>query len=101
MTKRTQYTRVQDHKEEINRLKREGKTNQEIADLLDFASKWVVKDFIKRENRKKNRENAIPKLKGRPKKEPPVSEEELIKENKRLKMENELLRDFLSEIERG
>ena len=101
MPKRAHYTKVQEYSERIYALKKEGKTNQEIADILGFADKWVVKDFIKRENRKKNREKTIPKLKGRPRKNPIVSAEELIKENERLKMENELLRDFLNETERG
>lgn len=100
MAKRS-YTRVQEHKKTIYQLKAKGKTNQEIADILGFANKWVVKDFIKRENRKKNREKAIPKKKGRPRKNPIMTERKLIKENERLKMENELLRDFLNEIERG
>ena len=100
MSKR-RYTRVQDHKEQIYQLKAEGTTNQEIAEILGFSDKWIVKDFIKRENRKKNREKEIPKKKGRPQKKPIVSTSELIKENRRLKMENELLRDFLKETERG
>lgn len=84
-------------------MKSEGKTNQEIADKLGFANKWVVKDFIKRENRKINRNNElkVPLSKGRPRKNQIVSQKDLEKENKRLKMENELLRDFLKEIERS
>lgn len=101
MTKRTRYTKVKEHREEISRFKEEGKTNQEIADLLGFADKWVVKDFIKRENRKKNRQKPIPNPKGRPRKNPVLSSKELVKENERLKMEKELLRDFLIEIGRG
>jgi len=100
MSQRT-YTHVQEHKEVIYQLKTEGKTNQEIADILGFANKWVVKEFIKRENQKKNRENNIPNPRGRPRKNPVTSTKELMKENERLKMENKLLRDFLKEIERG
>lgn len=95
------YSHVKEYEEQIYQLKKEGKTNQEIAEILGFTGKWVVKDFIKRENRKKNREKEISKPKGRPRKNPIVSTKELIHENERLKMENELLRDFLKEIERG
>ena len=95
------YTRVQEHKEKIYELKREGKTNQEIANILGFANKQVIKDFMKRENGKKNAEKVIPRKKGRLRKNAIMTTKELIKENERLKMENELLRDFLSEIERG
>ena len=42
----------------------------------------------------------IPKPKGRPRVRPITTEEELRKELERLQMENDLLRDFLSEIER-
>ena len=89
------------HKEKIYQLKSIGKTNQEIANILGFSNKWVVKDFIKRENRKKNRESEITKRKEDSRKKPIATEKELIKENEQLKMENELLRDFLKEIERG
>lgn len=100
MSKRI-YTQVQDHKGKIYQLKAEGKTNQEIADILGFANKWVVKDFIKRENRKKNRAKELPMPKGRPRKNPIETTKDLLKENMKLKMENELLRNFLKEIERG
>lgn len=95
------YCHVKEHEEEIYQLKKEGKTNQEIADILGFGDKWIIKDFIKRENRKKSREKAVPKPKGRPRKNAIVTEKDLIKENERLKMENKLLRDFLKETERG
>jgi len=42
-----------------------------------------------------------PRKKGRPRKTPISTPQELEKENKRLRMENELLRDFLYETERG
>jgi hypothetical protein len=96
------YTRVKASKEKIYELKREGKSNQEIAEKLGYADKWVVKGFIKRENKKeKGIIEASAKTRGRPRKKPVSTARELIKENERLKMENELLRDFLKEIERG
>ena len=42
----------------------------------------------------------LPTKRGRPRKHPAPLQKELENENKRLKMENELLRDFLCEIER-
>ena len=49
---------------------------------------------------RKIEEGYVPKQKGRPRVRPITTEEELRKELKKLQMENELLRDFLSETER-
>ena len=42
-----------------------------------------------------------PQKRGRPRKKPLTTNEELTLENRRLRMENKLLRDFLYETERG
>ena len=73
-----------------------GKTQREIAEYYGFKDKYVVvKGLLKRE-RRRNAEG-IPKQRGR---KPAKTLAEYKYENKRLKMENELLRDFLQSTER-
>ena len=59
----------------VQRLQAEGKTRKEIARELGLQNERTVKDLLYRTRQYKY-------------------------ENKRLKMENELLRDFLQSIER-
>ena len=70
------------------------KTQREIAEHYGFKDKEVVKEALKRERRK---ERTIPKQRGR---KPAKTLAEYKYENQRLRMENELLRDFLQSIER-
>lgn len=88
------YTRVQIRKELIEEMLAKGKTQREIAQELGFTSKEVIKEFVKRERRKEAKQQAgiIPKTRGR---KAAITLQEYKYENKRLKMENELLRDFL------
>ena len=81
----------------IIEMREAGKTKQEIADALSL-DKVQVKNWINRYNRKQARmETGLPpKRRGRPRKREMTSEEEYKYEIRRLKMENELLRDFLS-----
>ena len=74
-----------------------GKTRQEIADALGL-DKIQVKNWINRQNKKQASIEAglPPKRRGRPRKKEMTSEEECKNEIRRLKMENKLLRDFLS-----
>lgn len=96
------YTNVKIHEKEILKMKKCGKTNREIAEFFGFKSKSTVKDFIKRLHRKERKATTvIPNKKGRPKKNSTLTVKELLAENKQLKMENDLLRDFLKRIERG
>ena len=88
MSKR-EYTHVQVLLPEIERMVEEGRSQREIAEYYGFKDKYVVKELLKRERRKKER---IPKTRGR---KPAKTLAEYKYENKRLKMENELLRDFL------
>ena len=76
-------------------LRERGKTYREIAEQFGFKDKYVVKEFFKRERR-----NILktPKQRGR---KPAVTLQECKYEIKRLRMENEMLRDFLKETERG
>ena len=79
----------------VQQMQAEGKTRKEIAQDLGLKSERAVKDLLYRARHKQ--ETAIPKQRGR---KPAKTLAEYKYENKRLKMENELLRDFLQSIER-
>ena len=79
----------------VEQLQAEGKTRKEIAKELGLQSERTVKDLLYRARHKQ--EKAIPKQRGR---KPAKTLAEYKYENKRLKMENKLLRDFLQSIER-
>lgn len=93
------YTHIMQYEEEIFRLKEKGYTHREIGEMLGFDQDQI-KGVVKRHNRRQRRIAAgdPPSPKGRPRVRELTTEEELRKENERLRMENELLRDFLSEI---
>ena len=74
---------------------KEGKTQREIAEYYGFKDKHVVRRLLQRERKKQI--EGIPKQRGR---KPAKTLQEYKYENKRLKMENELLRDFLQSTER-
>lgn len=95
------YTHIKHLEPIVFKMKEEGESNAEIAETLG-VSKSQIKDLVKRHNRRKrNTENRMPaKPKGRPRRQPVDSWKVLEAENARLKMENELLRDFLSSTER-
>ena len=94
MSKR-EYTHIRLLYPEIKAMIEAGKTQLEIAEYYGFKNKYVVKGLLKRERRRKA--EGIPKQRGR-KSAKTLAEYKY--ENKRLKMENELLRDFLQSIER-
>ena len=81
---------------EINAMREEGKTRQEIADHLGL-DKIQIKNWINRYNKEVKRIEAgvTSRPKGRPRKDgqPPHQQEK--SELDRLRMENKLLRDFL------
>ena len=85
------YEKVQELLPEVKRLKEEGYTYRQIADKLGLGKGEVAESLIKRERKKAAQ--GIPKQRGR---KPAKTLQEYKYENKRLKMENELLRDFLS-----
>lgn len=89
------YEKVQELLPVVKALVEEGYTQQQIAEQLGSGGKSVVKELLKRERRKE--QQGIPKRRGR---KPAMTLQEYKYENKRLKMENELLRDFLSLTER-
>ena len=83
---------IRQHEQQIIELRTEGKTRQAIADELGL-SKAQIKEWIKRYNKRLSTTgSSLPPQRGR---KPAVTLAEYKYENKRLKMENELLRDFL------
>ena len=72
-----------------------GKSQREIAEHFGFRDKTVVKYLLMRERKKQIQ--GIPKQRTR---KPAKTLAEYKYENKRLKVENELLRDFLQSTER-
>lgn len=92
-----QYTYVQEVEKEMLEMKAFGKTNREIAERFGFKDKYVVKEWVKRYNRRIRKMEAgiLPRRRGRPPKGYMTTEQEKDNEIRRLKMENELLRDFL------
>ena len=73
----------------------QGMTQKEIEKILGLTGDRPVHNLLKRERKKELQ--GIPKQRGR---KPAKTLQEYKYENKRLKMENELLRDFLSLTER-
>lgn len=92
MTKRN-YTHVKELLPAIRGMVEQGKTQQEIAEHYGLKDKMVVKRLLERERRKERNQS---KSRGR---KPAKTLQEYKYENKRLKMEVELLRDFLSRTE--
>ena len=100
--------KMKDNEQEIIRLREEGKSRQEIANILGLK-KEQIKGWVNRYNRRQKKQAmGIPALPtGRPRKEYALTEDNKVEyykrqlrlaksENHRLKMENELMRDFLS-----
>ena len=100
--------KLRDNETIIIAMREAGKTRQEIADELGLT-KEQIKNWVNRYNKKlKKQAEGIPTLPtGRPRKDYELTDENRVNyykrqlrlsesENKRLKMENELMRDFLS-----
>ena len=112
-----EYKKIKQYENEIFELKACGKTNREISEELGYSLEQV-KGLIKRHNKDQQKisEGKGLKRKGRPSKDGaglPPSVQQLSKLSqlqyklaskeryiKRLEMENELMRDFLSLTER-
>ncbi len=82
---------------EIKVMLDEGKSHREIEEYFGLTGDRPVHNLLKRERRKEQRQRSgLPtNPKGRPRVRPLTSTEQYEKEISRLKMENELLRDFL------
>ena len=73
----------------IKEMLASGMSQKEVEKALNLVGNRPIHDLLKRERR---REKSLPKQRGR---KPAITLAEYKYENKRLKMENELLRDFL------
>ena len=85
------YQHVMELLPQIKEMLSEGMTQKEVEDKLGLTGYRPVHALLKRERKKELQ--GIPKQRGR---KPAKTLQEYKYENKRLKMENELLRDFLS-----
>ena len=95
------YTKVEGLTENIRQRKANGETNREIAESYGLT-KDQVKQLMARQNRKERRIAAgyIPRPKGRPRKETASEEAKRNNEVALLRMQVELLRNFLYEAGR-
>ena len=75
---------------QIKKMLEEGMTQKEVENTLGLTGYRPIHDLLKRERRKAAK--GVPKFRGR---KPAKTLQEYKYENKRLKMEVELLRDFL------
>ena len=94
------YQHTQELLSEIKELLAQGLSQREIEEHLGLKGNRPVHQLLMRENRKEKKIAAgiIPRPKGRPRKDEVARDivAEQAHEIQRLKMENELLRDFLS-----
>ena len=89
------YQHMQHLLPQIKEMLEQGMTQKEVADALGLTGYRPVHELLKRERKKEIK--GVPKQRGR---KPAKTLQEYKYENKRLKMEVELLRDFLQSTER-
>ena len=89
------YQHVQELLPQIKEMLASGMTQSEVEKVLGLPGDRPVHTLLKRERKKELQ--GVPKSRGR---KPAKTLQEYKYENKRLKMEVELLRDFLSLTER-
>ena len=96
-----QYTKVEALSEEVFRRKAAGETNREIGARFGL-SKEQVKGLVSHQNRKQRllANGYVPQPKGRPCKGSISEEQKRNNELIELRMQVELLRNFLSEVGR-
>lgn len=85
------YQRIEMLLPKIEEMLLEGKTHREIEEHFELKGDRPIHNLLKRQRRKGKKES-LPKSRVR---KPAVTLQEYKYENMRLKMENELLRDFL------
>ena len=98
MSKRN-YTHVEELFPEIEAMIASGKTQREVAEHFGFRDKYVVKSLVKRERAKQRKREAGITIRPRGRQRKDAEPKDIIAEQayeiRRLRMENELLRDFL------
>ena len=95
------YVKMECLAEAVFRRKAAGETNREIGEHFGLSKKQI-EELVKRQNRKKRllESGYIPRPKGRPRKD--AADESVRQQNElaQLRMQVELLRNFLSEVGR-
>lgn len=97
------YVKIDEYGKEILEMKAQGKTSREIAQVLG-VDRECIRNWVFRYNRQQRKMEAgiHPRPKGRPRKD--AQPRDIIAEQayeiQRLKMENELLRDFMRSVGR-
>ena len=97
------YTKINQYEKEILQWKSEGITNREIARRLGMEYSQVH-NWVSRYNERQRKLKAgiVPRKKGRPRKD--SEQRDIVAEQtyiiQRLRMENELLRDFMRSMGR-
>jgi SOS-response transcriptional repressor LexA len=86
------YQRLKELWPVIEPMLEKGIPQKEIENELGLKGEQPIHDYLKRKRRKQRKLSSVPKKRGR---KAAVTLQEYKYENKRLKMENELLRDFL------
>ena len=84
------YQKMQGMLPEIKQMLKKGKSQREVAEILGLEGDRPVHDLLKRERKKEVQGIRKPR-----ERKPAKTLEEYKRENERLRMENELLRDFL------
>ena len=95
------YVKMECLVEEVFRRKAAGETNREIGEHFGLSKKQI-KELVKRQNRKRRllESGYIPRPKGRPRKDAADESTKQQREVAQLRMQVELLRNFLSEVGR-
>ena len=107
------YTHVEAYTQQIEQMRKEGKTYRQIANVLGFKDKEVVKNYYKRKSQRQRKLDAGIAVykRGSPTKDSEITSTDkaeslryqLARKDARIKhleMENELMRDFLKETGR-
>ena len=94
--KKRKWTNMKQIEAEIVEMRKAGRTRQEIADHLGLSKKQIV-NWVTRYNKSQAKlsKGILPRKRGRPRKDGQPPHEDERTELKRLRMENQLLRDFL------
>jgi len=88
------WTDIKSVEPQIQQMRQEGRTRQEIADSLGLE-KAQIKNWINRNNRRQEKIPVVPKRKGRPRKRPVSEPEAMALRIQELEREVELYRSFL------
>ncbi len=94
--KKRKWTNMKVIEAGIVEMRKAGKTRQEIAEHFGLSKKQIV-DWVTRYNKEQAKlsKGILPRKRGRPRKDGQPPHEDEATELKRLRMENQLLRDFL------